>query len=137
MMTLHKTLFLAVLLPLSAISSALALAGDLAAPSLSFPENSTAREAVMKVVSDKQFRFLDGHYINALTKLHFGGDAASLNDFVARLAKCEGMKVSVSFAEQKEGVSWTLEHNAWTDAGAIRIDVNTRYVAKDAVKLPK
>ena len=83
-MKLHKILFLAVALPLVALSSAFGLAGDLAAPSLSFPENSTARAAVMKVVSDKQFRYQDGHYINALTKLHYGGDAASLNDFLAR-----------------------------------------------------
>ena len=136
-MNLHKTLFLAVTLPLLAITPAFGMAGDLPTPALSFPEHSSSRTSVMKVVSDKQFRYLQGHYINALTKLHYAGDAASLNDFLARLAKCEGITVSVSFDEKTEGVSWTLEHNAWADAGGIQIDVNTRYVAKAAVKLPQ
>ena len=76
---------------------AFGLAGDLAAPSLSFPADSKSQESVTRVISDQQFKFLRGHFVNASSTLIFSGDAASLNSFLARLAQCKGAKVEVSF----------------------------------------
>ena len=125
-----------------------AMAGKLDHPSLSFPSGFQGSEDIMKVLSDKKFRFAGGSFINAVSTLRYEGDAASLNDFLARLATCKGVKLSVGFNDGKTDLvtggdapeaaaAWTLGHNAWGDANAIHITVDTRRIPEKEVKVPK
>ncbi len=116
---------------------AFGLAGNLDAPSLSFPANSKSQKAVMEVISDKQFRFLRGRFVNAFSTLLYGGDADSLNTFLSKLARCPGAKVTVAFDKGGEDASWILTHNAWGDPDTFHIVVNTARIAEASVKIPK
>ena len=118
-------------------SQVFGLAGDLDAPSLSFPADSKIQKGVMSVISDKKFKFLRGHFINAYSTLTFFGDAASLNAFLFRLSQCEGSKVSVTFSKEEGDMSWTLTHSAWGSPDAFNIAVNTAQIAEAATKVPK
>ena len=132
-----------------AFSHAFGRAGDLDAPSLSLPANSEGRPSVMDVLSDKQFKFMRGRFINAFSTLMYSGDAASLNSFLSRLAQCKGAKVSVGFSNDQSAklsvgvsndhsdVSWTLTHNGWGDADAFQVAVNTAHIPPSAVNVPK
>ena len=132
----HLATFLAITL-IGWCPHAFGLAGDLAAPSLSFPADSKSQESVKRVISDKQFKFLRGHFVNASSTLMFSGDAAALNSFLARLTQCKGAKVEVTFNEYQGDASWTLTHTGWGDPDAFQVAVNTAQIAKAAVKLPK
>lgn len=132
----HLAAFLSVSL-IALCSHAFGLAGDLDAPSLSFPVNSESQQSVTKVISDKQFKFLRGHFVNAASTLMFSGDAAALNSFLSMLAQCKGAKVEVTFNDSQGDSSWTLTHTGWGDPDAFQIAVNTAQIAKAAVKLPK
>ena len=132
----HLAAFLAISL-IALCPHAFGMAGDLAAPSLSFPADSKSQEGVKRVISDQQFKFLRGRFINASSTLMYSGDAASLNSFLSKLAQCEGAKVSVTFNENLGDSSWALTHTGWGDPDAFQIAVNTAQIAKAAVKLPK
>lgn len=136
------------------------LAGSLAIPSLSFPTGFHSEE-ILQVLSDRSFSFLGGQYINAGSKLRYGGTAAQLNDFLAKLAACPGIKVSVSFSEdieagareQKPGElpdyalsvftgewkadAWNLSHSAWVDPASLHVTVNSKMIGKPFVKVPQ
>ena len=43
------------------------------------------RTNLMAAITDKDYKFLDGHFINANTILHYGGPTESLNRFLTRL----------------------------------------------------
>jgi hypothetical protein len=132
---------------LSSLAPSFGLAGDLTQPSLAFPKDAPYCDAVMKVVMDKSFKFLRGYFVNADTTLEYSGDAASLNAFLAHLAACAGVKVSVSFSSDADGfatpeavnsdAAWTLRHNAWGDGAAFHVIVNTRLIKESAVAVPK
>ncbi|MDB6135178.1 MAG: hypothetical protein JWM59_3421 [Verrucomicrobiales bacterium] len=126
------------------------LAGTLDCPSLSFPSGFSNGEEIMKVLSNKKFRFAGGCFVNAVSTLRYEGDAASLNEFLTRLAACKGVKLSVSFSDANEELiteseakaleqaeTWTLGHNAWGDPNALHITVNTRRIPENEIKVPK
>jgi hypothetical protein len=141
MKSLRLTLLAAVLW-LSSLAASFGLAGDLTQPSLAFPKDAPYCDAVMKVVMDKSFKFLRGHFVNADTTLEYSGDAASLNAFLAHLAACSGVKVHVSFSADVDAFSnpdaaWTLRHNAWGDGAAFHVIVNTRLIKESVVSVPK
>jgi len=137
MSPIRPTLALSVFLFLGLCSRSFGLAGDLKSPSLSFPVGFEGREKIVGVISDKQFQFLRGHFVNAHTTLLYAGDAASLNAFLNQLAACPGTKLSVTFAREEEDAAWTLQHNAWGDANSFHIAVNTARIAETGVKVPK
>lgn len=128
-----------------------ARAGTLDHPSLSFPSGFSNGEEIMKVLSDKKFQFAGGSFVNAVSTLRYQGGTPSLNEFLARLAACKGVKLSVGFSDGSSGLimdsseaktpepaeAWTLGHNAWGDPHAIHITVNTRCIPEKEVKVPQ
>lgn len=126
-----------------------ARAGELGHPSLALPPGIAGREALMKVLCDERFRFAGGFFVNASSKLRYNGDAASLNAFLARLAACEGVKLSVGFstgevelitgekAEAAQTAAWTLSHSGWGDPHVLQVAVETGHVREPDVKVPK
>lgn len=137
MNVLRSTFMLVVVLFHLCASRAFGLAGDLDRPSLSFPTGFESAQAMLSVISDKQFAFKGGKFINAGSTLDYAGNADSLNGFLSRLAACKGAKVSVSFSENDADWSWRLQHHAWTDPAAFHIVVNTRHIVEANVKVPK
>ncbi len=95
--------FAAILAVLSLLAAreAFALGGTLERPSLSVSAAS-GRNAKdwLDVLSKKKYHFISGDFINWNTNLYYGGDTASLNDFLADLAAVEGTTIRVSFSKE-------------------------------------
>jgi len=78
----------------------------------------------MSALNDEQCKFLEGHFINAHTTLHYGGGTESLNRMLNRLAACDYFRITVRFIKQESGVAWTVSHNAWANNEDLEIQVN-------------
>jgi hypothetical protein len=133
-MRICNILLCAMLLDAISLTKVHALAGDLTSPSLAMPaETSEAvRTNLMAAISDKEYKFLDGHFINASTTLHYGGQTESLNRFLAKLGECDGVRLTVTFVKEPDGPAWTLTHNGWGAAGEIYIQIN---IAASEIKM--
>jgi hypothetical protein len=118
----------------SAVVRVYALAGDLDHPSLALPANAPAElhGQLMRILDDKDAKFLRGHFVNAHTTLEYGGSTAALNQMLSKLSRCEGVRVTLRFTRTVGGAAWTLDHNAWGDARSVNIQVN---VAAPSTKL--
>jgi hypothetical protein len=121
---------------LSARVQAHAMAGDLAHPSIALPEGTgkKVREKIMSALNDEQCKFLEGHFINAHTTLHYGGGTESLNRMLNRLAACDYFRITVRFIKQESGAAWTVSHNAWANNEDLEIQVN---LAAEGINLAK
>ncbi|PWU10233.1 MAG: hypothetical protein C5B50_25805 [Verrucomicrobia bacterium] len=113
-------------LNLVALVPAFGLAGDLERPSLAMPASTpeTFRTNLMAAISEKELNFLDGHFVNGSTTLHYGGSTEALNRLIARLSGMDGVRVWITFVKEPGGPAWTLSHNAWADAGGIALQIN-------------
>src|SRR5215471_5735139 len=118
-MHIAKLAICAVVFNLLTSLNAHAMAGDLKSPSLAMPADTPQefRTNLIAAISEKECKFLDGHFINAHTTLCYGGSTESLNHLIARLGAFEGVRVLVTFVKEPEGPSWTLSHNGWADPG--------------------
>lgn len=127
----------AVILTLSVVAKAHAMAGDLEHPSLAFPEDMPAalQAQIMAALSGKDAKFLQGHFINADTTLAYGGNTESLTSMLARFSECDGIRIKVSFVRGPAAESWTVRHNAWGDARYIGVQVNVSATEIDLQKL--
>jgi hypothetical protein len=114
-----------------------ALAGDLTFPSLSFSSEfpEAFRTNVMAAISKKECKFLDGHFVNANTTLHYGGSTESLNHLLARLAEIDGVRVVVTFVKEPGGPAWTLSHLGWGSPGTLSVQINTAAASIEMEKL--
>ncbi len=117
-----------------------ALAGDLDHPSIALPANAPAElhGQLMRVLGDKDAKFLRGHFVNAHTTLEYGGSTEAVNRMLAKLAECGGIQVKVRFVRTADGPAWTLEHNAWGDPQLIQIQVNlsARSIKPEDLNIP-
>ena len=61
-----------------------ALAGDLDHPSLALPANAPAElhSRLIRILDDKDAKFLRGHFVNAHTTLEYGGSTDALNQML-------------------------------------------------------
>ncbi|HTL18168.1 MAG TPA: hypothetical protein VL793_13100 [Patescibacteria group bacterium] len=121
-----KCLLLTVLLNSVCFTHAYGMAGDLKSPSLAMPSETPVsfRTNVIAAISEKDCKFIDGHFINAITTLHYGGSGAALSRLIARLGQIEGVRVQMTFVHEADGTAWTIQHNGWGEAGEIHIQVN-------------
>lgn len=133
--------FVAAVLLVAGVCRALALAGELDHPSLSFPAtfDPGLQERIMRILSERPSEFRGGSFVNARTVLHYAGDAHSLNRFLAGLAACPGLRLGVCFRKNSSDVAWTLEHDAWTEPERFWILVNPdrKTLALDEVVVPE
>ena len=135
-MRARSLLFSILLTYLLSLQTCFGLAGELTSPSLAFPADSPLAKPVYAIISDKEFHFLHGMFINAHTTLEYTGDAASLNKFLDRLSQCHGVTLHVTFASSDSEAAWVLSHSAWGAPDSFSIAVNTSKIEQRAVHVP-
>ena len=126
-MSTCKILFWAILVNTIALTHAHAMAGDLKSPSLAMPAGTSEalRVRLLAALNDPECKFLEGHFINTNTTLHYGGATPSLNRLLTRLGECEGIQLTVTLTRgEPSGPSWTVTHSGWAGASNIGIQVN-------------
>ena len=86
---------------LSSTSRAFALGGTLTAPSLSVP-TAPGRSADdwLRVLSDKEYKFVVGDFVNWNTNLYYSGGTESLNSFLTDLTAVDATVIHVSFSKE-------------------------------------
>ena len=141
LMNLRSVTFLAAVILTGGVFRALALAGDLDHPSLSFPESTApgVRERIMQVLSEQPSEFRGGRFVNARTTLHYAGQTPSLNRFLAGLAACPDLQLQIAFRKHPGEVAWTLEHDGWTAPQRFSILINSdcKALRLDEVLIPE
>lgn len=130
---MNRTLvaFVASLLP----AAAFALGGTLDRPGLATPAGVDLRPAI-EVLSDDAFDYTTGWFINSHSMLCYAGDAADLNRFLDALSRVDGVTLSLRFSKETGPESspfpggpapkpcqWSVDHNAWGDAGLLSVTV--------------
>lgn len=117
-------------LALGLATRALGMAGELAEPGLAFPEGfpGRTRTNLMAALRCPDCKFLGGGFINWITTLHYGGDTAALNRFLAGLAKCPGVRLSVRFGAESTlaGCDWMIASHSATDPFQFVVRVNLK-----------
>ena len=112
------------------LTRALGMAGELAEPSLAFPEGfpESARTNLMAALRRPEGKFLGGHFINWITTLNYGGDTAALNRFLESLAKCPGIHLSVRFSSESTmaGCDWMIASHTANDPYQFVVRVNLK-----------
>ncbi len=108
-----------------------AMAGRLTSPNLAFPATfpESSRTNFLAALTAPEYKFLEGDFVNAVTRLRYGGETKGLNLFLRRLAQCPGVKILVSFAPPPlpgESYAWLVTHNAWGDADHLEVRINLR-----------
>jgi hypothetical protein len=125
MKRLLAPLFCAVFL--ATVTDALGLAGDLKEPGVAFSQSypDAARQQVMAALNRPDCKFLKGHFINWHTSLFYAGETMGLNLFLADLAKCDGVTLTVLFTSEPvatEPCDWVVSHDSMANHFAIRAE---------------
>lgn len=131
---LFAPLFSALLL--ATATDALALAGELKEPGVAMSQGypEAARKQVMAALTRPGCKFLKGNFINSHTSLFYAGDTKALNVFLGDLAKCPGVTLHVSFANDPipgEPCDWHVSHDAHENGFHVRVSLKS-----DRIKLP-
>jgi hypothetical protein len=152
-------LILAVTVGVSVFASvrpAWALAGNLDRPSIAIPSTGEGLASkqdpvcagMQKALTEHAKQFIGGRFINAHTKMEFGGTTAELNALLKDLAAVEGAALQIRFSKGSDdptvvvangqdaaqpGFQWRIEHNAWVgDPQSLLITV---YLGDGKIKL--
>lgn len=127
-MRIIKLATCALVLNLIASLDAHGAAGDLKSPSFAMPtdtpEGLRHTSNLLAAVSEKDCKFLDGHFMNAHTTLNYGGSTEALNRLLARLGEFGWIRLEVTFVKEPDGPAWTLSHNGGGDPGEIFVRIN-------------
>lgn len=137
-MTTFSTVLAAVLMSCALTMKAYAMAGDLKHPSIAMPAGTPqdVRTRLLAALSEPGYKFLDGHFINANTTLHYGGAALSLNRMLANLSHCAGVELNVTFTKgEPNGPTWTVNHSGWGAPMRFEVEVNVAASALDVTLL--
>jgi len=124
------------LLAVAVARPAYPLGGLLKKPEIAMKDPERMK-SVMRVLTDKKYRFAGGIFINAHTTLFYSGDTGSLNLFLDALAKVENTSVQVKFSKEASGTTlslgdrtletgpsqWRVSHNAWVDERQFQVTV--------------
>jgi hypothetical protein len=129
-----------------------ALAGDLAAPSISIPADGGKPDAVVermqRVLTAHSKAFTGGYFLNAQSFLHFGGGTKTINALLDGLSKVDGVTVNVRLAKgpgvtrlfdgEKGPCACSVEHMGWGSARAITLTIylGSEGVDADELALP-
>lgn len=102
--------------------------------SSSYPEH--ARKQVQTALQNKDCKFLDGSFINAVSTLNFVGDTPSLNRCLGELAECPGTTVAVAFKTIEHECDWRLVHDADANKFHITVNLNSKQVNIEELVIP-
>lgn len=139
-------IIMTVVLTLGMARVAWGLAGEITSPALACPvaTNGDADPVVVRInhaLKESTKSFAHGHFINAHTVLAFGGDTRELNAMLERLAKIDGVEISVRFSgnvkdsqptqlalrvatDTPRDSAWSIDHSAWNDPHLLTITIN-------------
>jgi hypothetical protein len=131
-----------VLFLLGLTTRAFAFAGDLEKPSLAFPEGfpESARTNIMAVLQRTDCKFIRGHFVNWFTSLGYGGDTVALNLFLAGLARCPGVVLSVRFQSDRasDDCAWLVSHSADKPREfTVHVNVKSTRIKVDELVIPQ
>lgn len=123
-------------------TDAFGLAGDLKEPGVAFSQNypDGARQQVMAALNRPDSKFLKGHFINWHTSLFFAGETKALNLFLADLAKCVGVTLTVIFTSDPvaaEPCDWVVSHDSMTNHFAVRVNLKSNRIKLEELSLPE
>lgn len=127
---------------LATVTDALGLAGDLTEPGVAFSQSypDGARQRVMAALQRPDCKFLKGRFINSHTTLFYAGETKALNLFLADLAKCSGVTLSVSFTAAPvagEPCDWVVSHDADANRFAVRVNLKSERIKLPDLSLPE
>jgi hypothetical protein len=102
------------------------MTGDLKEPSLALPSEvpSKVRTHLIDILKGEAAKFLGGKFINAYTRLDYGGSVDALNRMLSGLAECERFRVQVKFIRETGRQAWEVEHNGWGAPFLIQVIIN-------------
>lgn len=124
-------------------ASVQAMAGKLRKPGIAIPSDSKSEQidptaaAINKVLGTHEKQFVDGHFINAHTALHFNGGTKTINALLDELSQIDGAVLRIRFWKEFDLVApssvkiktqpkicdCVIDHNAWADAHAVTITI--------------
>lgn len=121
----------------------LAAAGHLDKPSLAFPAGfpESSRTNIIAALSQPEYKFISGEFVNSSTQLYYAGDTKALNQFLQRLSKCPDASLSITFVhgiEMDPSATWSVSHIA-TSGGQLYVQVNfnSPQIHLDELALPE
>ncbi|PAW73943.1 MAG: hypothetical protein B9S33_22295 [Pedosphaera sp. Tous-C6FEB] len=127
---------------LATATDALGLAGEVKEPGVAFSQDypEVARQQVMAALNRSDSKFLKGRFINSFTSLFYAGETKALNLFLADLAKCAGVTLSVSFASDPvagEPCDWVVSHDAHANHFQVRVNLKSERIKLSDLTLPE
>lgn len=131
-------LFAALILPVNAFAAA----GKLTSPSLSLPSEFplALRTNILAVLSNPEYKFAGGEFVNATTRLWYGGETKALNRFLGELATCDGVILSISFVQdvgEDPEAGWRVQHSGNNpNRFSIQISLNSKKIQLEDLEIP-
>jgi hypothetical protein len=135
----HLLLFAISFLPLAA----LAMAGHLNSPSLAFPAEfpEASRTNIIAALTQPEYKFVGGEFVNSSTQLYYSGDTQALNHFLQRLSKCPDVNLSITFVlriDMEPAATWCVSHTAGNAAQLyVQVNFNARQIHLEGLVLPE
>jgi hypothetical protein len=121
----------------------LAMAGHLNSPSLAFPAEfpEASRTNIIAALTQPEYKFVGGEFVNFSTQLYYSGDTKALNHFLQRLSKCPDANLSITFApriEMEPAATWSVSHSAGYVAQLyVQVNFNARQIHLEELVLPE
>src|SRR5690348_2241210 len=121
----------------------LAALDNLTTPSVAFTENylKPDREQILKILKSDKCTFVAGTALNSFTTLQYRGNTESLNSVLDELAKCQRLRIHVSFAHPKAGdvlsnSDWCIHHEAHDNSFHFRINLDSKQINLEKLYIP-
>jgi hypothetical protein len=97
--------------------------------------------AVLAVLNGKgkEWKYVEGSWLNRFTTLQYDGDTTSLNLFLEALTKCPHLTVHVNFfrpASTSDLPAWLVTHTAGENAFVVRINLASKAINLEKLYLP-
>ena len=123
-------------------TDALGLAGELKEPGVAFSQSypDAARQQVMAALNRTDCKFLKGRFINSFSSLFYAGETKALNLFLADLAKCAGVTLTVLFTSDPVAVEpcdWVVTHDSMANHFAVRVNLKSDRIKLAELSLPE
>ena len=121
----------------------LAMAGHLNTPSLAFPAQfpEASRTNIIAALTQPEYKFVGGEFVNSSTQLYYSGDTRALNHFLQRLSKCKDANLSITFVpriEMEHAATWSVSHVAGDVAQLyVQVNFNARQIHLEELALPE
>ena len=116
-----------------------ALADGLKSPNgiaISTDYPAAAQIKLRAALDRKDCQFVGGRFVNWISMLRYEGHTEALNGMFADLAECPGVTVTTVFRKIDEKCDWSVVHNAHGNSFEIQINVRSKRIDLEGLKLP-